>query len=272
ELAYSEGEEKGVEMVNEIDYYTCMNDRRKKAVKQIVFGVVLLAIAGASYFFTDKAPQVTTFAECANAGNPVMESYPRQCKSKEGKTFREDIGNELEKDSLIRISEPRPNTVITSPLTIKGVARGNWFFEASFPVKLFDGNGELLVTGIAQAKEEWMTTEFVPFEVTLSFTAPATTVGTLVLNKDNPSGLPENEDTLQVPVQFLKAVAVPPAVKACVVSGCSGQICGEEEMMSSCEFKEAYACYKTARCERQTTGTCGWTETAGLKACLDSAR
>ncbi len=179
-----------------------MNDRRKKAVKQIVFGVVLLAIAGVSYFFGGKASAVSNFAECAKAGNPIMESYPRQCKSKEGKTFREDIGNELEKDNLIRISEPRPNAVIASPFLVKGVARGNWFFEASFPVKLFDGDGELLTTGIAQAKEEWMTTEFVPFEVTLSFATPATTGGTLVLNKDNSSGLPENEDTLRIPVQF----------------------------------------------------------------------
>lgn len=249
-----------------------MNERRQKAVKQIVFGVALLLIAGVSYFSGSRTQSVTTFAECAKAGNPIMESYPRQCRSKEGKTFREDIGNELEKDNLIRISEPRPNAVIKSPLTVKGMARGNWFFEASFPVKLFDGNGELLTTGIAQAKGEWMTTEFVPFEVTLSFTAPATTVGTLVLNKDNPSGLPENEDTLQVPVQFSKAIATPGAPKACVVSGCSGQICGEKEMMSSCEYRESYACYKSARCERQTNGVCGWTETAELRACLSNAK
>ncbi len=249
-----------------------MNDRRKKAVKQILFGVVLLLIAGASYFFAPRSPGVTTFEECAKAGNPIMESYPRQCKTPDGKTFREDIGNELDKDDLIRISEPRPNATITSPLKVTGMARGNWFFEASFPVKLFDGNGELLTTGIAQAKGEWMTTEFVPFEVTLSFTAPATTAGTLVLNKDNPSGLPENEDTLQVPVRFAKAVMVPPVAKACVVSGCSGQICGEEVMMSTCEYREAYACYKSARCERQTNGACGWTDTSELRTCLNNAR
>lgn len=262
-------ENERVEMVRKIDYYVYMNAQRKKAVKQIVFGVVLLAIAGTSYWFKDKTSNVLTFEQCVKAGNPVMESYPRQCKSKEGKTFREDIGNELEKDDLIRVSNPRPNAVIGSPLTVKGMARGNWFFEASFPIKLFDGNGELLTTGIAQAKGEWMTTEFVPFEVTLMFTAPTTTAGTLVLNKDNPSGLPENEDTLRMPIQFAKTMTAPPITKACVVSGCSGQICGEEEMMSTCEFREAYGCYKTARCERQTTGMCGWTETAELQACLD---
>ncbi len=180
-----------------------MNERRKKAVKQIVFGVVLLAIAGVSYFSSPHTSSVTTFAECERGGNPITESYPRQCKSKEGKTFREDIGNELEKDSLIRISEPRPNTVITSPLTVKGMARGNWFFEASFPVRLFNGNGEEIARGVAQAKSPWMTTEFVPFEGTLMFTSPTTTAGTLLLDKDNPSGLPENEDALRIPVRFV---------------------------------------------------------------------
>ncbi len=175
-------------------------------MKQIVFGVALLVIAGVSYFFGGKASTVSNFAECAKAGNPVMESYPRQCRSKEGKTFREDIGNELEKDNLIRVASPRPNALVTSPLVVKGMARGTWFFEASFPVRLFNGNGEEIARGVAQAKSDWMTTEFVPFEVTLIFTMPTTTVGTLLLDKDNPSGLPENEDALRMPVRFVSGL------------------------------------------------------------------
>jgi hypothetical protein len=145
---------------------------------------------------------VADFLSCAEAGNSVMESYPRQCRSATGELFRENIGNELEKDDLIRIATPRPNAVIASPLTVSGMARGSWFFEASFPVKLFDGNGELLSQGIAQAQSDWMTKEFVPFEATLIFAVPPTSMGTFVLLKDNPSGLPENEDELHVPVRF----------------------------------------------------------------------
>lgn len=54
----------------------------------------------------------------------------------------------------------------------------------------------------------------------------------------------------------------------CVVSGCSGQICGEEEVMSTCEFRPEYTCYKDALCERQDDGTCGWTPTPRLEQCL----
>ncbi len=55
----------------------------------------------------------------------------------------------------------------------------------------------------------------------------------------------------------------------CYVGGCSGQICSDEEGVSStCEFRPEYACYRNAKCERQASGECGWTQTADLKACL----
>ena len=47
-----------------------------------------------------------------------------------------------------------------------------------------------------------MTTDFVPFSVTLTFVKPATATGTLVLQKDNPSGLPEHDASVEMPVQF----------------------------------------------------------------------
>jgi hypothetical protein len=37
-----------------------------------------------------EAQPVTNFAECIAAGNPAMESYPRQC-AHEGQTFTEEI-------------------------------------------------------------------------------------------------------------------------------------------------------------------------------------
>ncbi len=118
-------------------------------------------------------------------------------------TNTENFGNELEKANLIRITSPRPNQTIQSPLTITGEARGYWFFEASFPVVLTDWDGLIIGQGIAQAKSEWMVTDFVPFEATLTFTADKNAYsnrGTLILRKDNPSGLPEHDDALEIPV------------------------------------------------------------------------
>jgi hypothetical protein len=152
---------------------------------------------------TGQPQTVTTFEQCVEAGNPVMESYPRQCRTPEGQSFTENIGNALEKSDLIQLENPLPNQVISSPLEISGQARGQWFFEATFPVVLTDWDGLIIAEGFATAEGEWMTEEFVPFTATLRFEKPAYGEnGALILQKDNPSGLPENDDALEIPVRF----------------------------------------------------------------------
>jgi hypothetical protein len=60
----------------------------------------------------------------------------------------------------------------------------------------------------------------------------------------------------------------PPAGGACVKTGCSGTLCSDKDMVSTCEWKDEYACYKTATCARQPDGACGFTQTPELTACL----
>lgn len=72
---------------------------------------------------------------------------------------------------------------------------------------------------------------------------------------------------LWISVSYKKTVSGGP----CYVGGCSGHICsGEKDIMSTCEWREEYACYRRAKCERQSNGQCGWTSTAQLQACLNS--
>jgi hypothetical protein len=67
--------------------------------------------------------------------------------------------------------------------------------------------------------------------------------------------------------------SIPPPSGGCYVGGCSGQICSEDPAaVSTCEWREAYACYRTAKCERQPSGQCGWTDTPELRSCLANAR
>ena len=118
-------------------------------------------------------------------------------------TCTRDAGNEAEKRDLIRIITPRPGATVTSPLRVRGEARGTWFFEASFPVRLVDADGHEIAVVPAQAQGEWMTERFVPFEAVLEFSASAAgTRGTLILEKNNASGLPEHADELRISVQF----------------------------------------------------------------------
>lgn len=117
----------------------------------------------------------------------------------------------LEKADLIKVTDPLMNQTITSPLAVRGEARGYWFFEASFPIKVLDANGKTIGQGIAQAQSDWMTENFVPFVAEIIFDNPRTKTGALVLEKDNPSGLSENADYLRIPVRFnldLKTVKV----------------------------------------------------------------
>src|SRR3989338_5821827 len=110
---------------------------------------------------------------------------------------------------LIEITSPQPNEEITSPLVVRGQARGNWYFEATFPIVLVDWDGRIIAESFAQAQGEWMKEEYVPFEGKLVFNGPTdagpqSLLGTLILRKDNPSGLPEHDDAFEIPVRFDK--------------------------------------------------------------------
>jgi eight-cysteine-cluster-containing protein len=54
----------------------------------------------------------------------------------------------------------------------------------------------------------------------------------------------------------------------CLKTGCSGQVCSDKEVVTTCEYRTEYECYKKAACERQANGDCGWTQTPELLACL----
>jgi len=113
------------------------------------------------------------------------------------------------KADLIQLAVLVVNDVIARPLVVSGEARGYWFFEASFPVVLTDWDGKIIAESYATAAGDWMTEDFVPFTATVDFTSPYHAGdpdfmrrGTLILKRDNPSGLPEHDDALEIPVLF----------------------------------------------------------------------
>ncbi|MDD5528016.1 MAG: GerMN domain-containing protein [Patescibacteria group bacterium] len=111
--------------------------------------------------------------------------------------------------SEINITSPTSNQIITSPLEITGQAKGTWYFEASFPIKLIGDKGEVLAQVPATAQADWMTTDFVPFKATLSFNPGSSTIGMLVFANDNPSGMPQNEKQFGVPVRLSAVEQMP---------------------------------------------------------------
>ncbi len=142
-----------------------------------VIGYAIGFDTGWSARLGDRPTQrITSFEECAAAGNPIMESYPRQCRA-DGQLFVEEI------DEPIVPPDDRP-----------------------MPVE------------------------------------PDGSIG------DGATG--------------------------CVPAGCSGTICAElseaANIVTTCEYRAEYTCYKLTTCERQANGECGWTQTTEFASCLAS--
>ncbi len=103
-------------------------------------------------------------------------------------------------DSKISVDLPKKNAEVSSPIELRGKARGPWYFEASAPVKLLDKDGNLLAQSYVTAQGEWMTEEFVDFVGSLSYETDYKGEAEVVFMKDNPSGDPIRDESFVVPV------------------------------------------------------------------------
>jgi hypothetical protein len=104
-------------------------------------------------------------------------------------------------DDLV-LQAPTEGSIVESPVSLTGEARGTWYFEAIAGVKITDANAAVLGEGIVTAQSDWMTTDFVSFDGAVSFTPPATPTGFIVFEKENPSGLPANDASISIPITF----------------------------------------------------------------------
>ncbi len=173
----------------------------KKSLVSAFALLVLLTSTFASVFVlqTQNTPASQDSEEDNSSQNlEKNETSDNEKKSGEEATKKAEIAD------MIRVDAPLIGQRVGSPLVVKGEAKGFWFFEAAFPVKLLSADGKILAQGAAQAQGDWMTEKFVPFSVTLNFSAGSAKMpfGTLVLQKDNPSGDAKNAQQLSIPVIF----------------------------------------------------------------------
>lgn len=179
---------------------------------KFILGMILFIFIIIGYLvYANLKPSIksaNSFEECVKAGDPIMESYPRQCRTQDGKNFTEIIPEKIPdkitytnaSSSLIAVELPFPGAVVGKNFTVIGKARGIWFFEASFPIEVLDKNGKTLAKGIAQAQGEWMTQDFVPYKTEIKIPESYIGPATLVMKKDNPSGLPEKDASISFPI------------------------------------------------------------------------
>jgi hypothetical protein len=178
-----------------------MNNKR---VLQVIILLLLVAIAVVLWpkvkrnNSNDQFVSVNDFDSCRNAGGQLIDGHPVVCKLPDGRQFEE----EQETEGPVVLDYPKYGDTVKSPLTIVGKARGNWFFEAQMPVILKDDKGNELFHGPATAQGDWMTTDYVPFSLTIKFDPKDAEYGVLIIEKDNPSGLPEFDASYAIPVRF----------------------------------------------------------------------
>jgi hypothetical protein len=155
--------------------------------------LAILVLLGIGYFFIQR-------------GGTDVVTYPTpQSNNNNGNTYATPYATPAATSTtstMVRGVSVQPNSIVKSPLTVTGEARGNWYFEASFPIKILDAAGKVLGQAPAQAQGEWMTTNFVPFKALIAFATSTTDTGTLVIEKDNPSGLPQNAAEVRIPIRF----------------------------------------------------------------------
>jgi len=107
-----------------------------------------------------------------------------------------------EKNDSIKIKNIVANQVVSTPLHIEGEARGSWFFEASFPIKVVDENLNEIGSGQAKADGEWMTSDFVKFNADINYKKSSSSKAVIIFERDNPSGLESNYEKFIIPVDL----------------------------------------------------------------------
>ena len=104
----------------------------------------------------------------------------------------------------ILVSYPWKDNSVPNSFTIRGQARGSWFFEGSFPFDIYDKDDKLILQSYVTATENWMTDDWVPFEAEVNIN-PSDKRGYIIFKKDNPSGLPEHDDSHYLYIRFAEA-------------------------------------------------------------------
>ena len=206
---------------------------RTRPIWLVAILFVTIVIASGYFLRTRKvvppAPVISlkNFNDCRDHNFPIVQSYPEQCTGPDGVIYFQDLSDASStaasstasstqgvlatstfsyKDQVF-LTDLSKKQFVESPLHVEGRANGSWYFEASFPIKIISAKGNILGQGLAEATEDWMSTSSVPFSADITFVAPplsktSSTTGYVVFSRDNPSGIPANDDSFKVPVVF----------------------------------------------------------------------
>jgi len=121
------------------------------------------------------------------------------CVEEEGN----EQGEESEKGDIIYLEGVKSGDVLSVEDEILGRAPSSWYFEGTFPVRIFNQRGDEIASLFAIATEEWTQDGYVPFSLELHsnlIDLKEESVVVMQFEKDNPSGLEENADYFKISV------------------------------------------------------------------------
>lgn len=194
----------------------------------LILVIVLVAGAGGWYWWQSRDDEpvdvkgLVSYEECVEAGYPVTETDPPQCRTSDGRLFTGPRAGAdpsetpapdpdlpppgevytSEKGAEVEVTTPKRDAAVGTKTRVEGSVPGYWVFEASFGIEVRDANGKLLGEGYATVLGDWRSEANVGFEADVEFSKAPTGTGTIVLVKANPAGTASEADSVAVPVTF----------------------------------------------------------------------
>jgi hypothetical protein len=103
-------------------------------------------------------------------------------------------------DTQVSVTAPLPNAIVSHTFDITGTAPNLWYDEAVFPIQVRDANDDLVGTAQGEAQSDWTVSGPVAFKSQITVDASYEGPANLILLRDNPSGLPQNIDSVTIPI------------------------------------------------------------------------
>lgn len=149
----------------------------------VVLGIIVWSLVTGARVPARTAPRATTTPPAVGGQKPVPESEAPAPLS-----------------ARVTVDTPKKGSAVGTTFSVEGKAPGNWYFEASFPIQVRSEKGDVIGRGIAQAQSDWMTAELVAFKTTITIEGGYAGPARLILLRDNPSGLPEHDDAVEIDI------------------------------------------------------------------------
>ncbi len=176
--------------------------------KIIIAALIVLILIGAGlyayylYAKTRTPDKILTFEDCANAGNLVVETIPRECHTKEGTLYIEEDNHKALTDYVL-VTVPAPNTKVKTPFKVEGKAKGGWYKNNRLKLKVVNYRGEVLFEKEVFALSDTSKDKFVEFVAAVNFTPPADLErGKLLIEKTSDVDDPSKNGPLIIPLRF----------------------------------------------------------------------